>query len=1071
MKKLILLISFIATSLVTQANIWVVDSLNDSGLGSLRAVADSVVSGDTIRFNPNLIALGSDSIVLTTGEIAFDSVSVVIKGLYTNQDTLFISGNDSSRIFMFHAAVKVVIDSVVIRNGSAGGFFAQGRGGAVFCYRVDSTIVLNSKICESYSFIAGGGLAYEWGGNSTCLIIQNSLISGNTTGGQGGGIYSQNDSLSFIHIINSTISGNVANTYGGGVWALFDFVRVLNSTISGNSIINGGAGAGISCKKKVLISGSTISSNIGGGVYAANVNDTCSVSVLNSTISLNTSTSGNNAGIGSVGSPAIVYVAGTIIANNGFNLNGILRNGTASLISGGYNIFSGTVIGAIATDSINVTATQLNLQPLGFNGGATRTMLPGLGSIVIDNGDSNDTSSAQNKPIWGVRDRGAAEFCPEVLKYDTVFACNSYTWRDGLTYYLSDSTSEYTYINPMGCDSVFRLRLTILPSSFNTDSISTCDSYTWIDGITYTENNYDAQHILINSQGCDSIVTLHLLLINTNYQTVNSCSSYTWRNGVTYSLGNYFVRDTVSMSSGCDSIYILDLSVYSPEYSTDSQVICDSLTWLNGVTYYSSTNGVYDTLVNRNGCDSIVNLDLTVNPSYHDTDYVSACLYYIWSNGQIYVMDNDSATQNFAWLNGCDSIIHLDLTIHQGTFATDTHVVCDSLVWINGNTYYANNTTATFTMVGGNINGCDSVVTLNLTVNNSQTTDVISSCASYTWIDGVIYTSSNNLATYSATNSLGCDSTITLDLTISNPTNGIHVVSVCNNYTWNGITYTSSNNTAQDTLVNAGGCDSIITLNLTILNPSQFTDVISSCNPITWLDGNTYSTTNTTATHVLVNSVGCDSVVTLDFAMLQATSATDVITSCIEITWIDGIVYSQTISGPMFTIPNSNGCDSVITLDFTLLEVDTTVTRNYLTLTAQATNARYQWIDCNNGAMAGETSASFTATVNGSYQVAVTQNGCVDTSACFTIANVGVQDIELIGVTLYPNPTSDVLNIDKGSNASLEITITNSVGGIVHQSHTQNQMTTINMAKMATGMYVVTLKNELGVKVERVVKR
>jgi hypothetical protein len=168
---------------------------------------------------------------------------------------------------------------------------------------------------------------------------------------------------------------------------------------------------------------------------------------------------------------------------------------------------------------------------------------------------------------------------------------------------------------------------------------------------------------------------------------------------------------------------------------------------------------------------------------------------------------------------------------------------------------------------------------------------------------------------------------------------------------------------------------------------------------------------------------------------------------------------------------NAAGCDSVVTLDFTLLEVDAAVTRNYLTLTAQASNATYQWIDCVNGLITGETNASFTATVNGSYQVEITQNGCVDTSACFTITNVGIQESELLGISLYPNPTSDVLHIDKGSNTLLEITITNSAGSIVYQSISKSQITTINMSKMATGIYVVTMKNELGLKVEKVVKR
>ena len=44
--------------------------------------------------------------------------------------------------------------------------------------------------------------------------------------------------------------------------------------------------------------------------------------------------------------------------------------------------------------------------------------------------------------------------------------------------------------------------------------------------------------------------------------------------------------------------------------------------------------------------------------------------------------------------------------------------------------------------------------------------DFHTACDSYTWIDGNNYTASNNTATYTTTNAEGCDSTITLDLTI-----------------------------------------------------------------------------------------------------------------------------------------------------------------------------------------------------------------------------------------------------------------------------------------------------------------
>jgi hypothetical protein len=51
------------------------------------------------------------------------------------------------------------------------------------------------------------------------------------------------------------------------------------------------------------------------------------------------------------------------------------------------------------------------------------------------------------------------------------------------------------------------------------------------------------------------------------------------------------------------------------------------------------------------------------------------------------------------------------------------------------------------------------------------------------------------------------------------------------------------------------------------------TDEISSCAPITWIDGNTYSSSNNTATHLLPGAAqnGCDSLVTLDFTLWSCT--------------------------------------------------------------------------------------------------------------------------------------------------------------------------------------------------------
>jgi len=144
----------------------------------------------------------------------------------------------------------------------------------------------------------------------------------------------------------------------------------------------------------------------------------------------------------------------------------------------------------------------------------------------------------------------------------------------------------------------------------------------------------------------------------------------------------------------------------------------------------------------------------------------------------------------------------------------DIQTACNSYVWIDGMTYSSSNNTATYLMQ--NSSGCDSLVTLNLTVNNSTTgTDIQTACDSYTWIDGMTYSSSNNTATYLMQNSSGCDSLVTLDLTMNNSSSSTLNESAMDSYTLNGQTYSQSGTYTQ-VIPNAEGCDSTITLNLTM---------------------------------------------------------------------------------------------------------------------------------------------------------------------------------------------------------------------------------------------------------------
>jgi hypothetical protein len=356
-------------------------------------------------------------------------------------------------------------------------------------------------------------------------------------------------------------------------------------------------------------------------------------------------------------------------------------------------------------------------------------------------------------------------------------------------------------------------------------------------------------------------------------------------------------------------------------------------------------------------------------------------------------------------------------------------------------------------------------------------TDQQTACDTYTWIDGNAYTTSNNTATHTLTNQAGCDSVVTLNLTINNSNTGTDTKTACDSYTWiDGNTYTSSNSTATHTLTNTDGCDSVVTLNLTINNSNTGTDVQTACDSYIWIDGNTYTTSNNTATHILTNAVGCDSLVTLDLTVNYSTTGTDVQTACDTYTWIDGNTYTASNNTATHTLSNAAGCDSIVTLNLTINSVsDLTTSITGITISANNSGATYQWLDCDNNysMISGETNSSYAPSANGNYAVQLTEDGCIDTSACAAITTVGIIENNFGNdLIVYPNPTNGNFSIDLGAiyeNTSILIT---DLSGKLIESKFITQSQTINLTLEApTGIYIVSIQAGNKNAVARLVKK
>jgi hypothetical protein len=117
--------------------------------------------------------------------------------------------------------------------------------------------------------------------------------------------------------------------------------------------------------------------------------------------------------------------------------------------------------------------------------------------------------------------------------------------------------------------------------------------------------------------------------------------------------------------------------------------------------------------------------------------------------------------------------------------------------------------------------------------------DVQTACDSYTWIDGITYTSSNNTAQFNLLNAAlnGCDSLVNLNLTLNASSSSIQYQTGLDNFTWpvNGQTYTQSG-TYTAVIPNAAGCDSTITLDLSLnftgIDEPENSKILISPNPV-----------------------------------------------------------------------------------------------------------------------------------------------------------------------------------------------------------------------------------------------
>ncbi|MCR4857178.1 MAG: T9SS type A sorting domain-containing protein, partial [Bacteroidales bacterium] len=590
---------------------------------------------------------------------------------------------------------------------------------------------------------------------------------------------------------------------------------------------------------------------------------------------------------------------------------------------------------------------------------------------------------------------------------------------------------------------------------------------------------------------CDDPVYTH--------QYATDCYSYSWH-GETYTeTGVYY--DTLSTFLGCDSIVALHLTISQSITSTLSATVCES------DLPYHYVNGDIDTVFGigtpnlsvfsfqfstSHGCDSTVTLHLTISQPVTETVEVNVCendLPYHYVNGDIDTTF-DVGTPNLSVFNfqfstqyGCDSTVILTLNIRSANHTEFSETACGNYTWNNEVYEESGDYVQTFT----NANGCDSVVTLHLTIYPTVTElDEVNVCESdlpYHYVNGDIDTvfgiGTPNLSVFSFqfSTSHGCDSTVTLLLTISQPVTETVEVTVCENdlpyhYVNGDIDTTFEVGTPNLSVFSfqfstSHGCDStvILTLNIRTADYTEFAE--TACGNYTW--NNEVYEESGDYVQTFTNAAGCDSVVTLHLTIFTADYADFADNACGSYTW-NNEVYEE--SGDYVqTFTNANGCDSVVTLHLTVYPTVTELVE----VTICENDLPYHYVN-------GDIDTTFeVGTPNLSvfnFQFS-TQYGCDSIVSLTLIVNasdtdsIRIVDVDLGDrIRLYPNPTLGKVWMDVQNGVEIQqISIFDLAGREVKapslsaQSHSE-----IDLTDCVRGIYMVRIVTNEGMLVRKITR-
>ena len=448
------------------------------------------------------------------------------------------------------------------------------------------------------------------------------------------------------------------------------------------------------------------------------------------------------------------------------------------------------------------------------------------------------------------------------------------------------------------------------------------------------------------ANGCDSTVYIDLiveeLLIDTLPPVVICAgNSYTVMGIDTTLTTSGLYKFYGTTSTGRPTLTILDFRVNAEIYTHLEEMICANTSFIHNGLGYDQAGRYEFRYTSVDGCDSIVVLDLTVNP------VITTSLTKSITSDQFMVIGNNvvnlQGSYEFVFQSelGCDSIVQLFLTIEgapepwelvDDAVAADicsgnlSRILCseDLPFTLGQNTFYQG---GTFNLSYVPPDGCVTDLTLDLTVELNTVFFVEKICQGESYImNNVAYTQSGVYrdTVFSATNN-SCDSIFILDLLVMPTKNTTIDKTICwgDPFIIDGQPITES---GDYTLVYKTdyGCDSLVKIQLTIEGgPNPEMEQLTLCAGENYSDGaGNQVFVSGQYNFRFVNQAGCDSIVNLNLLI------PDTIRNKVDTFFCDGESFqfeNFSVTRPglyreRFT--SVMGCDSLVEYNLTSLDCE-----------------------------------------------------------------------------------------------------------------------------------------------------